>query len=119
MIIDGEQFTNSATCHGRSFAISDVPLDLAEITIRGRYPETGWARNKESHEIVRILRGAGNLAIRGKETIALAEGVVVHVPPNERFVWQSEAGKEMTILMACSPPFNAYQYEIEEENYEV
>ena len=114
MIIDGEQFTNSANCHGRSFAIPDAPLDLTEITIRGRYPESGWAMNKESHEIVRVLSGAGSLAIRDKDAISLEEGVVVHVPPNEWFAWQSEAGEEMKILMACSPSFNMEQYEIVE-----
>lgn len=89
----------------------NAPLDLAEITITGRYPETGWARNCECHEIVRLLRGTGSLALRDGETIELAESDVVHVPPKTWFAWDGD----MTILMACSPAFSTEQYEIIEE----
>ena len=110
MKLHGQEFTNSDTCHGVAFA-AGAPLDMAEITISGRYPEKGWARNLESHEMVRVLQGVGNLALRDGEITELAEGDVVHVPPETWFAWSGS----MTILMACSPAFSPEQYEIEEE----
>lgn len=106
MKLEGVPFTNSATCHGVSFA-AEAPVDLAEITIDGRYPETGWARNRASHEMVRILKGVGGLALRSGQDMELAEGDVVHISPGEWFAWSGR----MTILMACSPPFDPAQYE--------
>lgn len=110
MRLQGQEFTNSETCRGVAFT-TDAPLDLAEITIAGRYPEAGWAKNRESHEMVQVLRGAGQLVLRSGETTELTAGDVVHVPPETWFSWSGD----MTILMACSPAFNVEQYEIEEQ----
>lgn len=109
MKLDGQQFTNSNTCQGASFGVSGAPIDLAEITIAGRYPEQGWARNLESHEMVRVLSGTGRLLLEDGESTDLQEGDVVHVPPSEWFAWSGD----MTILMACSPAFDQRQYEVE------
>ena len=110
MKIQGQKFTNSATCHGVSFSVSDSPVDLAEITIEGWYPEVGWARNLEVHEMVCVVQGRGSLLLRDGETTELAEGDVVHVPAGEWFAWRGD----MRILMACSPAFSPEQYETEE-----
>ena len=108
MKLRGEVFKNSATCEGIAFT-PDAPLDMAEITISGRYSESGWAKNRKSHEIVRVLGGTGSLQLRDADTVCLAEGHVVHVPAGRWFAW----GGNMTILMACSPAFDPRQYEIE------
>lgn len=110
MRLQGQEFTNSDTCRGVMFTAA-APIDFAEITISGRYPEKGWARNLESHEMVRILRGTGSLVLRDGETTELGEGDVVHVPPEAWFAWDGN----MTILMACSPAFSSEQYETKEE----
>lgn len=108
MRVNGQNFTNSDTCKGVAFTPVDAPLDFAEITISGRYPEQGWAINHEVYEIVRIQRGFGALAIHGAEETKLLQGDVVHVPPETPFAWSGD----MTIHMACSPPFDPAQYEI-------
>ncbi len=115
MIIDGKGFKNSATCYGQSFSSPNALLDMAEITICGRYPESGWAKNRESHEMVRVMSGIGYLAIRGDRTISLEEGVIVSIPPNEWFAWQSRGSEGMKLLIACSPAFSSAQYEIKDE----
>lgn len=92
-----------------------MPLDIAEITITGRYPESGWARNKECHEMVRVQSGKGQLLLKSSEVTELSEGDVAYVPPGVWFAWNGD----MTILMACSPTFNEDQYEIEEGNHEI
>lgn len=113
MKLHGQLFTNSDTCKGQSFA-ADAPLDLAEIEISGRYPEVGWACNRECHEMVRVLRGMGRLMLRGGEMTELSEGDVVHVPAGQWFAWSGD----MTIIMACSPAFSPEQYEVEENDNE-
>lgn len=114
MRLKGEKFQNSRTCEGTVFTASDAPLDFTEITISGRYPEEGWAVNHVSHEMVRIHRGAGMLAIRGARDTKLLQGDVVHVPPETHFAWSGD----MTIHMSCSPPFDSMQYEIFREDSE-
>lgn len=110
MKLRGAIFKNSTTCEGVAFT-PDAPLDMAEITITGRYPELGWAKNRECHELVRVLDGAGSLQLRDADTIPLAKGDVVHVPAGQWFAWNGN----MTILMACSPAFRPDQYEVKEE----
>lgn len=111
MKISGERFENSSTCHGVGYAVNDAPLDIAEITIDGRYPESGWARNRLCHEMVRVLRGSGVLHMRDGTATHLELSSVVHVPPGEWFAWNGD----MDIMMACSPPFSPEQYELELE----
>lgn len=110
MKVDGQHFTNSKTCQGESFTVPGAPLDIAEITITGRYPESGWARNKESHEMVRVQSGNGQLLLKSGETTELSQGEAVHVPPGIWFAWNGD----MTITMACSPAFKPEQYEAKE-----
>lgn len=110
MKLEGQPFQNSDTCHGVAYA-TNAPLDIAEISINGRYPETGWAINHECHEVVRVSRGIGRLSLEGAIT-ELSEGDVVHVPPKTPFAWSGE----MEVTMACSPPFYPEQYELIEEN---
>jgi len=115
MKLEGIPFVNSATCSGISFANAAAPLDIAEIIIIGRYPESGWAKNAECHEMVRVQSGDGQLILKSGEATELSEGDVVHVPPGIWFAWNGD----MTITMACSPAFNPNQYELEEEDDEV
>ena len=111
MRLEGAAFKNSETCKGVAFSTDDARLDMAEIEINGRYPETGWALNHEVHEMVRVVRGIGTLALRNRMELELREGDVVHVPAGQQFAWEGD----ITILMACSPPFTPEQYEIKEE----
>lgn len=115
MRLEGTAFENSDTCKGVVFGVNDAPLDMAEIEISGRYPERGWALNHEAHEMVRVLRGVGMLALRSNAELMLGEGDVVHVPAGQQFAWSGD----MTILMACSPPFTPEQYEIKEADDEI
>ena len=116
MKLDGQAFQNSDTCQGLAFVAQGAPLDMAEITISGRYPESGWAVNREVHEMVHVKIGQGSLAIRGETETQLTARDIVSIAPCQAFAWSGD----MTIVMACSPAFSAEQYEIiEEESDEV
>ena len=104
--LEGHPFENGPTCNGVAY-IADAPHDLADIAVRGRYPEEGWARNRDSHEIVRVVRGMGELVLRGNASVELKEGMTVEVKPGTWFAW----GGDIDLLMTCSPPFTPEQYE--------
>jgi mannose-6-phosphate isomerase-like protein (cupin superfamily) len=112
MKLEGEKFSNGATCEGVVFADESLPLDMASIDINGRYPEKGWAINHSVHEIVKVVSGVGSLAIKGAEPIQLITGNVVSVAPQTHFAWSGE----MNLLMVCSPPFNPEQYKVEDDD---
>lgn len=109
MKLVGTPFKNSDTCEGVAFTDSSAGVDMSVIDITGRYPESGWAVNREVYEMVYIKRGLGSLIIRDAEEISLSEGDVVSVAPGQKFAWNGD----MTIVMACSPPFNLQQYGVE------
>ena len=107
MKLSSNDFENSPTCRGLAFVSDDAPIDMAIIEISGRYPEVGQAVNHECHEMVTVVSGAGSVTVAGV-LYELAAGDVVHVPPETPFVWDGN----MTITMACTPPFSGEQYEI-------
>lgn len=105
--LDGQDFVNSSTCSGTAY-VAQAPLDMSLIRISGRYPESGWARNRECHEVVYIQSGNGRLEFAEGKTINLQQGDVVHVNPGHAFAWSGQ----IDLIMACSPAFTANQYEL-------
>jgi tRNA1(Val) A37 N6-methylase TrmN6 len=112
MKLEGGQFKNSETCSGLSYRDDETNVDISKIDISGRYPESGWAVNEVAHEMVYVARGTGSLARKDQQAIALTEGDVVSVAPGKRFAWDGD----MTIIMACNPPFNPNQYNLEDSD---
>lgn len=110
MRLDGVEFENGSTCRGVGFAVKDLPLDIAYVSIHGRYPEKGWASNELIHEMAWVEKGEGNLLIKDNAPLPLQKGDAVVVKPGEQFAWQGE----LDIVIACSPPFDKNQYKIEE-----
>ena len=108
---DGDKFTNSDVCFGRSFSAGVDVIDVAKISIRGDYPEAGWSYNEEAHEMVVITRGSGWIQVKGSERQELTVGDVVYLPPMERFRW----GGDMDMIVPCGPTFEAKKYHLEEE----
>lgn len=111
MELKGETFKNSPTCEGAAYVDSEALIDMSKIDITGRYPESGWAVNEVTHEMVFVARGIGSLAIKGQQVTHLSEGTVVSVAPGKRFAWEGD----MTLIMSCNPPFSSDQYKVEEE----
>ena len=109
MKLDGTPFVNSATCKGVSFRAENLPFDIAQIQINGRYPENGWAMNEASTEIVIVTRGEGQLLLKESESIALKEGESVTVAPGTWFAWMGD----MELVMSCTPAFDSAQYKVE------
>jgi mannose-6-phosphate isomerase-like protein (cupin superfamily) len=104
----GTPFTNGPTCEGISYVAPSGDYDVSVISISGRYPETGTATNKISHETVYIAEGSGRVVVDEKEQ-ELSIGDVVSVAPNTKFFWQGN----MKLIMTCQPAFSPGQYVLE------
>lgn len=81
-------------------------IDGADITINGRYPETGYSLNEKSSFVIRILGGEG-LLVGNNDKIAVREGDVVFVEKGEPYYFE---GKNLLLFMASSPAWHPDQY---------
>ena len=83
-------------------------MNVAEITLTGRYPETGFALNRESEMIVRILKGSVTFCCEGEE-VELPEGSTVLVQTGKKYYWlPTEA---VTLYVVSSPPWTPAQHQ--------
>lgn len=108
---DGEEFKNSDVCCGREYNPGFGKVDVAKISIRGRFSEKGWAFNEESHEMAVIVHGEGYIETKGEGRKNLRVGDVVCVEPLERFRW----GGNFDMIIPCGPAFNPQKHHMEEE----
>lgn len=104
---EAEAFSNGPTCSGYAFPFGDKDIDIAVVTVNGRYPEKGYALNEVSKEIGYVLGGTGEIVIAGGMPRQIGAGDAVMIQPGEAFYWRGE-GLEM--LMPCSPAFNPAQH---------
>lgn len=109
---DGVSFKNSNLCFGKEFKPEGTEkIDVAKISIRGRFPEKGWGYLEESHEMAVIIRGKGFLMTKDGEKLELDEGDVVYVEPQKRFCWAGD----MDMIVPCGPAFVPDKHHLEEE----
>lgn len=100
-------FKNSPTCTGLAFPFDDKQLNIAIVTVHGRYPQKGYVTNEVCHEIAYVLSGTGTVAKRGGSEQALAKSDAVLIEPGEDYYWE---GNQLEMLMPCSPAFYPEQH---------
>jgi len=100
-------FSNGATCTGFEFPFQDKQINIAVVTVNGRYPEKGYVTNEVCREIAYVLSGTGAVAKRDGSEQPLAKGDAVLLEPGEVFYWQ---GDQLEMLMPCSPAFYPEQH---------
>lgn len=99
-------FVNSKSCSGQSFPFGDEDLDIAVVTVDGRYPDNGHLVNEVCKEIAYVLSGHGSVGV-GPDTHNLSPGDAVMINPGEKFYWQ---GTKLKMLMPCAPAFLPSQH---------
>jgi mannose-6-phosphate isomerase-like protein (cupin superfamily) len=99
-------FTNSSACAGFEFAFGDDQLNIALVTVNGRYPKRGHLVNEVCKEIAFVVKGSGIVGVDG-EKHSLSVGDAVMIQPGERFYWE---GQKLQMLMPCSPAFYPEQH---------
>lgn len=90
---------NSEKCIAFEYPTGDKDINIAEILINGRYPDTGRVVNKKVKEIVFVIDGEGKIIVEGKE-YKLKKGDSILVLPKQKYFFQ---GDNLRIISACSP----------------
>lgn len=83
-------------------------IDGATAHINGRYPEQGWAVNRQVTELIFVLGGKGQLITQNAQC-DLQVGDMAIVDPGERYHFQ---GGDLRVLLVCTPPWTPDQYEL-------
>ena len=94
-------FTNSDSCVGFEFPFGDKALNIALVTVDGRYPDSGHLVNEVCKEMAYVVSGSGQVGV-DDEVHELALGDAVLIEPGERFYW---LGEKLKLLMPCAPAF--------------
>jgi len=77
---------------------------------KSRFPKVGFLVNKKSDEIVVLLKGAGEIIIKGENSekkFVLEKEAVMFIPKKTEFYFNPQP--EMEILSATSPAWNPKQ----------
>lgn len=101
--------TTTTTIHEYETASEDISGAVAEIN--GRYPESGFASNTKSKELVYVISGTGKIINQQGEK-ELSAGDVVFIDNEEEFAWFGN----MVIFMATAPQFNPNEHLITEDS---
>lgn len=97
--------TLTTTIH--EFDTQNDQISGAVAEINGRYPESGFALNEESKELVYVISGNGKLITVDQET-ELSKGDVIFLDSQEKFAWLGN----MVIFMATTPKFDPDHHKI-------
>lgn len=85
-------------------------LNLAVAEIKERYPERGWARNKEVDETYFILEGRGKVIVE-KEEFEVEKDDLVLIEKGKWYRFEGSA----RVAIACGPTWTPEQYEEKDE----
>lgn len=98
---------NSDVCIVTEHHIKDDLIDFAIVKVMGRYPEHGYAVNRQCKEIVYIQSGSGTVTVEGVEH-KLNEGDLVLIEAHEKFFWEGR----LNLHISCRPAFTVEQHEV-------
>lgn len=104
---ESKSFTNGPTCTGYSFPFGDKDIDIAAVTVNGRYPEEGYVLNEVCKEVAYVLGGSGVLVMGNEAIQDLQIGDAVMILPGEKYYWK---GENLEMIMPCSPAFDPSQH---------
>lgn len=75
------------------------------ISVKGRYPESGFVLNEVCKEVVYIISGKGSLNTK-EDTVAFKQGDSLFIDASERYYWEGS----FSSYMACAPAFYPEQH---------
>jgi len=89
------------------YHLPNKDINWALVDVKGRYPESGWARNNECKLMVYIVKGKGKLVVTGGGVIKFKKHDLVFVDAKTKYYWQANS----RLGIACNPAWNPEQYE--------
>ncbi len=105
--VDTIEHVNSDTCIASEYPFQDKDLNIADIQINGRYPETGFCMNEKVKEIVYVIEGSGIICIDDK-IYEVTEGDAFLYLPGQKVFYEGE----MRVLTACTPAWTPEQHKV-------
>lgn len=102
---DAQRFDNSPSCTVFEYG-GDTEFGGAVGHITGRYPESGWALNQRSKEMVYVIKGTGTLSI-GEASFSLREGDMALIDANEPYFFE---GNGLEIFIPTTPAWTFEQF---------
>jgi quercetin dioxygenase-like cupin family protein len=106
-----EMYQRGPTCSATEYPMHDPSLNIAIVSLSGRYPTSGHAVNTVCKEFVYVIDGAGSVIVNGIVN-KIAKGDMVLIEPNEPFYWDGH----MTLIVPCTPAWYPEQYKTESIN---
>jgi mannose-6-phosphate isomerase-like protein (cupin superfamily) len=104
---EGIAFTNGQTCKGVEYSFGDKAMNMALVTVEGRYPESGYVMNDVCNEMGYVVSGTGKLCRDDGSELAVVVGDAVFIAPGEKYYWEGEA---LSMVMPCAPAFYPEQH---------
>ena len=104
---EGAAFSNGPTCSGVEYSFGDKDINMALVTVNGRYPESGYVMNEACKEMAYVVSGHGKLCDKDGGERDVTVGDAAFVNPGEPYFWEGEA---LTMVMPCAPAFFPEQH---------
>jgi len=105
---DAEPGQNSAVCKTIEYDFQDKDINIGVATITGRFPDSGYALNLISKELVYVLDGSGIIHFENKE-VKYQKGDAILILPNEKYYYETEYS---VLTLTCTPAWNKDQHKI-------
>jgi len=103
----------SPTCAVTEYPMAgESEINIAIVSLSGRYPESGCVVNDISKELAYVTKGEGKLILNG-DIVHLKSGDVVLIEPGEKYFWEGH----MTLLLSCTPAWHPEQHRWVEEEF--
>lgn len=87
------------------YEMQNANLNVAPISIQGRYPENGFTSNLKSDSIIHVTKGAGLLALNNGTTVKLEKNDQVHLAVGDVYYFEGD----LEIIYAASPAWTSEQ----------
>lgn len=107
---DRKTHINNNDCTVHEFPSPTADLDAAIVDLDGRYPETGWAINKECRALLYVIAKRGRVVPHpstNNQAIDVSAGSQVHIEPNEAYALEGS----MRLLFVSTPKWSPDQAE--------
>jgi mannose-6-phosphate isomerase-like protein (cupin superfamily) len=102
-----KKFTNIGAGHVMEYNLGDPDIDIAIVSLNGKYPEEGWVVNEQVKELLYVISGSGRLTTKDK-TVDLNPGDQVLVDKGELFRY--ETADKLVVVAACTPAWTPQQH---------
>ena len=102
---DAVSFKNAENCYGTEASFDGAPLNGALITVKGRYPESGYVMNEVCAELAFVVRGRGRIC-SDEESIEFGLHDNLYLASGEKFYWEGD----FDIYTICTPVFYPEQH---------